>query len=134
MMSSNVMSTASTVDGLARKARLFSILTLVQLALLLLLFAVWYLLYLPPHVNGWLILGFHALPLLAFLPGLLRNKPRVFIWLCFFILLYFCEGVISAFALPHVTGVLGLLEALLTSGLFVAAMLAARFLAQLQKP
>ena len=79
-----------------------------------------------------IILNIHLVPLLAFLPGLLQHKPRVHIWLCFFVLLYFCEGVISAFRLPHIVGVLGLLEALLTAGLFVTAMLAARHLTRLQ--
>lgn len=122
---------------LQRKARLFSTLTLVHFFLLLLLLVVWHVFVMPSPTstkNTLIILNLHLIPLLAFLPGLLRQKQRVYIWLCFFLLLYFCQGVINAFALPHVTGVLGLLETLLTSGLFTSAMMAARYLAQLQAP
>lgn len=123
-----------TDTSLQRKAQLFSTLTLVHLFLLLLLLIVWHVFILPTSAspkNTLIILNLHLIPLLAFLPGLLRKKHRVHVWLCFFILLYFCQGVVNAFSLPHVLGRLGLLEALLTSGLFTTAMMAARYLSQL---
>ncbi len=42
----------------------------------------------------WLI---KVLPLLIFLPGLLRRKLRTYAWLSFVVLLYFIQGVQSAF-------------------------------------
>ncbi|MFZ5601777.1 MAG: DUF2069 domain-containing protein [Pseudomonadota bacterium] len=134
-MSVNPHSAAPALPDLQRKARLYSTLTLVHFFLLLALLIIWYLQVWPPSDKTksiLIILNIHLVPLLAFLPGLLKRNPRVHIWLCFFVLLYFCEGVISAFRLPHIVGVLGLLEALLTTGLFVTAMLAARHLTRLQ--
>ena|SRR3990167_9746182 len=134
-MSATPHSAAPALADLQRKAQLYSTLTLVHFFLLLALLTIWYLQVWPPSDKPktiLIILNIHLVPLLAFLPGLLQHKPRVHIWLCFFVLLYFCEGVISAFRLPHIVGVLGLLEALLTAGLFVTAMLAARHLTRLQ--
>ena len=45
----------------------------------------------------WLAL---LLPLLLFLPGILRDRPRSFIWLCFVSLLYFMRLVVDLFASP----------------------------------
>ncbi len=42
----------------------------------------------------WLI---KVLPLLIFLPGLLRRKLRTYAWLSFVVLLYFIQGVQTAF-------------------------------------
>ncbi len=121
-----------TQPALIRKANLFTHLTLASLFALCGLLAAWHLVVLPVSSKPWFIALLHILPMLAFLPGIVRRKPRVFVWLCFFILLYFCQGVINAFALPSTDGILGLLETLLTVDLFIAAMLAARYLAQLQ--
>ncbi|HVK98857.1 MAG TPA: DUF2069 domain-containing protein [Dongiaceae bacterium] len=133
-VSNSSSSHAASTQSDQRKARLFSTLTLAHFYLLLGLLTLWQL-YVWPASDQMksilIILGFHLIPLLAFLPGLLKRRPRTHIWLCFFVLLYFCEGVLSAFRLPHIVGVLGLLEAVLTSGLFVTAMLAARFLSRL---
>ena len=97
------------------------------------LFALWYLIILPPaKASPLLIALFHIIPLLLFLPGILKRKPRSYIWLCFFILLYFCEGVVSAFLLPTIQGWLGLAESLLITALFITAMYAARWNGQLQ--
>ena len=42
----------------------------------------------------WLL---QTLPLLIFLPGLLKGKARTYAWLSFAILLYFIHGVLLAF-------------------------------------
>lgn len=119
--------------SVVRKANLFCHITLASLFALCGLLVAWHLFVMPVASKPWFIALLHVVPLLAFLPGIINRKPRVYIWLCFFILLYFCQGVINAFALPSTPGMLGLLETLLTMDLFVAAMLAARYLKQAQR-
>lgn len=116
-----------------RRANVFYLITLVSLFALCALLLAWHLVILPVSTKPWFIAAIHVLPLLAFVPGLISRNPRPFVWLCFFILLYFCQGVINAFALPSTEGILGLLETLLTMDLFIAAMLAARYLSQAQR-
>lgn len=120
------------MSDIVRKANLFTHLTLASLFALCGLLLAWHGFVLPVQSKPWFIAALHILPLLAFVPGIIHRKPRVFVWLCFFILLYFCQGVINAFALPSTDGILGLLETLLTVDLFIAAMLAARYLSQSQ--
>lgn len=66
-----------------------------------------------------------ALPLAAFVPGMLARKPRIFIWLCFLLLIYFAVAVLSVFTHPH--GFYSWAELLLISSLYVASMLFARW-------
>lgn len=113
-----------------RKANLFCHITLASLFALCGLLLAWHLLVLPVSTKPWFIALIHVLPLLAFAPGIIYRKPRVYVWLCFFVLLYFCQGVSNAFALPTTTGILGLLETLFIVDLFIAAMLSARYLKQ----
>lgn len=118
-------------DTLTKKAEFARILTLVALGGLIILFVVWRAIVLPAE-HAITIIAIHAIPLLLFIPGLLARKPKVFIWLCFVILLYFCQGIMSSFALPSALGVIGLLESILTSWLFCAAMMAARYYARME--
>ena len=120
----------SPLGQLADRFRFVALASLLALCVVLL---AWHLWLLPVHSKPWFIALMHVLPLLAFLPGMLQRKPRVFIWLCFFILLYFSQGVVNAFALPSTAGILGLLETLLTSVLFLAAMMAARYFFRLER-
>lgn len=58
-------------------------------------------------INSYMALGISAatpviwlvqvLPLLIFLPGLLRGKVRSYAWMSFVVLLYFVHGVLLAF-------------------------------------
>jgi len=61
----------------------------------------------------WLL---QTIPLLIFLPGLLRTRPRIFAWLSFVILLYFMHAVLLAF--DPARRWLGVTEALLCTSLF----------------
>ncbi len=76
----------------------------------------------------WIIWLAVLLPLLVFLPGLLRDRPRSFIWLCFVSLLYFMRLVVNLFEQPasplYWTGMLAV------TGLFCSAMLYVRWRAQ----
>lgn len=120
-------------NSLARKADLSHWLTLGLLITSLILFALWYWVIDPPEkAPPSLIALFHIIPLSLFLPGIIKRKPRTYIWLCFFILLYFCEGVLNAFLLPTTQGWLGLAESLIITALFIVAMYAARWNNQLQ--
>ena len=129
----NAELTPAQRQQLVRRANLFCHIALASFFALCGLLLAWHLVVLPVQSKPWFIAALHVVPLLPFLPGMIYRKPRVFVWLCFFILLYFCQGVINAFALPSTDGILGLLETLLTMDLFIAAMLAARYLSQLQQ-
>lgn len=118
-------------DALTKRAELARTLTLVALAALITLFIAWRGFILPAE-HAITLIAIHSVPLLLFIPGLLARKPKVFIWLCFVILLYFCQGIMSSFALPSPLGMVGLAESILTTWLFCAAMMAARYYARLE--
>lgn len=87
---------------------------------LLLTFTVYALVQIP---NGnltaiivlWLI---KSVPLLIFLPGLRARKLRTYAWLSFVVLLYFIQGVQTAFTVE--ARVYGIVVTLLLSGFFCA--------------
>jgi uncharacterized membrane protein len=118
-------------DTLIAKADLAQKLTLAALFGLVVLFSAWFLVLIPPG-HPLTILNIHIVPLLLFVPGLLKKKHKVFIWLCFVILLYFCQSVMNSFALPTTMGVIGIIQATLCVWLFCAAMMAARYYARLE--
>jgi len=73
----------------------------------------------------WIIWLGKLLPLMLFVPGMLRDKPRSFIWLCFVSLLYFIAMVERIFAQPDsALAATGLVAVIL---LFISAMLYARW-------
>lgn len=76
----------------------------------------------------WIIWLGKLLPLLLFLPGMLRDRLRSFIWLCFVSLLYFIALVERVFAVPG--GPLGWLGLAAVCVLFCAGMLYVRWRAQ----
>ena len=49
----------------------------------------------------WIIWLAVVMPLLIFLPGMLQDNLRSFIWLCFVCLLYFMRLVVDLFENPH---------------------------------
>ena len=76
----------------------------------------------------WVIWLGKLLPLLIFLPGMMKDNLRTFIWLCFVSLLYFIALVERLFALPGdpqaVTGMVAVVT------LFIAAMMYVRWRAR----
>lgn len=65
------------------------------------------------------------LPLMLFIPGMLRDNPRTLIWICFVTLMYFAVSVDNlAGPAPNT---LDLIESLLCVVLFVAAMMFSRW-------
>jgi uncharacterized membrane protein len=74
------------------------------------------------------IWGLRTLPLLVFLPGLIRDRVRTHIWLCFVILLYFLTVVLRLFYNPADPVAWVAMASIVTC--FVAAMLYARWRSQ----
>lgn len=76
----------------------------------------------------WIVWLAIILPLLLFLPGMLRDRARSFIWLCFVSLLYFMRLVLDLFEAPasplYWTGMLAVVC------LFCSAMFYVRWRAQ----
>lgn len=75
----------------------------------------------------WLI---QLLPLLIFLPGMLRDSSRAYIGLCFVLLLYFIKSVEGVFSTARTW-----IDFWLLSGsviLFISAMMTSRWLQQAQ--
>jgi len=73
----------------------------------------------------WILWLGKLLPLLMFVPGMVRDNLRSYIWLCFVSLLYFIALVERLFALPgNVLATVGMI-AVVT--LFCAAMMYVRF-------
>tara|TARA_R110002110_G_scaffold415561_2_gene651002 strand:- start:238595 stop:238969 length:375 start_codon:yes stop_codon:yes gene_type:complete len=80
------------------------------------------------HQLPWIIWLGKLVPLLIFVPGLLRDNLRSFIWLCFVSLLYFIALVERLFAQPgNLHAIVGLSAVVV---LFTAAMLYVRFRAR----
>lgn len=81
-----------------------------------------------PSVTIWLI---RVLPLLFFVPGLLRNNLRSLAWLCFVSLMYFMMAVTEAMS-PHRLWI-NYVEVALSVTVFVSAMLTIRWCSQWQR-
>ncbi len=94
-----------------------------------LLVMVWAEVWLSLHDGApWPIWLLRIGPLVMFLPGMLADRPRSYIWLCFVSLLYFMVDVLRVFATPQVFTVWLSLAAVVV--LFCSATLYARWRAQ----
>ena len=67
-----------------------------------------------------------ALPLLLPLPGILNGKRYTYQWASMFVLLYFTEGVVRAWADTGASAQLAAIEMLLSLGFFTCAIFYAR--------
>lgn len=113
-------------NALEGRVRLTALLTRLSLLGLIVLFSLWTFWISPPKgAHPLSIWVFQVTPLACFLPGVFQGKPRVHIWLCFVILLYFCGGVIAAMT-PGLRGY-GLIQGGLALALFTSAMFYARW-------
>ncbi len=72
----------------------------------------------------YVILGLRMLPLMMFVPAMLKDSMTSFIWLCFVCLMYFIVAVERIFAEPGNPVAIGSLVAVV--GLFLSAMLYVR--------
>ncbi|MFD2229132.1 DUF2069 domain-containing protein [Alkalimarinus sediminis] len=107
---------------LTQKVKYSQIVTLLSYFLLLALMVVSTALStLPPEASRGFMLAVKVVPLLIFLPGLLKGNLRAHIWLCFVVLFYFTRSVVDAFLTEG-----AILEAVITTTtvvVFVAAMM-----------
>lgn len=81
-----------------------------------------------PSLTIWLV---RIVPLLVFVPGMLRHNPRSLTWLCFVSLLYFMIAVTEAMSPLRLW--INHLEVALSVTVFVSAMLSIRWRAQWQR-
>jgi len=80
----------------------------------------------------WIIWVAVLLPLLIFVPGMLRDNLRSFIWVCFVSLLYFMRLVVSLFANPgNPVAIIGMVAVVV---LFCSAMMYVRWRARELRP
>ena len=77
------------------------------------------------HQAPWIIWLGKLLPLLLFLPGMLRDRLRSFIWLCFVCLVYFITLVERLFAQPG--SALAMIGMTAVVVLFISSMLYVRW-------
>ncbi len=105
-----------------RGLRLAASTSLIALILLCLAWEGW---LAPLRPGGsWLVLK--AAPLLLPLFGILKGRRYTYQWASMFILVYFTEGVVRAWADEGMSAVLALAEILLSLTFFVSAILYAR--------
>ena len=67
------------------KSRFYRLIALVALIALIVLFIAWFVFLIPP-AHPITILSIHCVPLLLFLPSMIKARPQSFIWLCFVII------------------------------------------------
>ncbi len=82
-------------------------------AALIALQPVWYLWWAPPQSgSGWLASLLIIIPLLLPLIALVRSRQRALLWIGIVSLVYFCHGIVAAYAVPDAR-IAGLTEAVL---------------------
>lgn len=84
---------------------------------------------LAPLRPGGSLLILKAVPLLPPLKGILRGRRYTYQWACMFILLYFTEGVVRAWADGGMAAILASIEIVLSVAFFAATAAYARFTA-----
>ncbi|OUS29260.1 hypothetical protein A9Q99_09105 [Gammaproteobacteria bacterium 45_16_T64] len=120
------------MDTLRSKASRCKQLTLINVAILLAVYALQFLWAAPEaHATNnnpqWIMLAIYIVPLLLFVPGIYSGKARTYAWFCFILMIYFCGSVISSFAVPHPLGYLGIAQSITICLLFITAMYAAKW-------
>lgn len=98
----------------------------VSYVLYLALIAGWVFLFRESFDNPLVVLILQWIPLLIFLPGMLKGNPRNLAVLCFVALIYFCGSVMNS-VLSGPKGLYALVETIVVSVLFISAMMYARY-------
>ncbi len=91
------------------------------LALLLLFETSW--LAPPEDTSLYMVLAIKLLPLLVFLPGMIKGRSYSYALLCFVLLLYFTDGVVGGYAHASLPGTM---QAILSALLFTVLMITIR--------
>lgn len=87
----------------------------------------------PEGVSIVLVLCVKFIPLLIVLPGLLLNKLRSHVWLCFIVLFYFIRAFVDAYMRDE-SLIIDSILTLLTVTVFIAAMYFVKWQKMLGKP
>lgn len=120
-------------EKLSRLVAISRVTTLFSYFGLILFLTAWYLLIAPPPTaNPYVIWAVQVVPLLLFLPIILKKDLRGHIWLCFFLTVYFMHAVVIAMS-NHSNNLLAFIETLLVALLFTGAMMFARWQSKLRK-
>jgi uncharacterized membrane protein len=105
---------------LSRALSLFSFIALLSLVL------VWNLVFADLHgARISVVLAIQLLPLVLLAPGLLMGNARAHAWACFVVNIYFIQGVLAA--IDPARALFGVLEAVISFGLFCSALLYTRW-------
>jgi uncharacterized membrane protein len=107
---------------LKRRLQFAASASLIALILLCLLWEGW----LAPLRPGGSLLILKAVPLLLPLRGILLGRRYTYQWSCMFILLYFTEGAVRAYADHGLSAALALAETVLTLAFFFSTIFFAR--------
>ncbi|MBR2512788.1 MAG: DUF2069 domain-containing protein [Halomonas sp.] len=115
------------IDKLTHQSRQLVLISFVVLLLLVIYRGF----FIQEDTFNWRPVVAFVLPLVLFLPSIIGQRPRGHAWLAFVSLLYFTQGVMLA-TLPG-QGLRGVLEALVSLGLFTGCMAYARFRSRQQR-
>lgn len=116
-------------EAIARKYRISAIANYSLYAILIGLFLFWNITRETGFKPG--VFLFQTLPLLAFLPGMIKGHYRVYSWLCFIMLFYFIFAVQAVFTSTRSDS--DFIFVGLTVLLFITSMTTSRWLQRLQK-
>ena len=117
-----IPSDPATLRAACRRWRL---LTVIQVAALILLDSLWEL-WLAPLRPGGSMLALKVVPLVFVLPALWRGWVRAYQLWTMLILLYLCEGIVRGMSDPGLSSTLGWIETVLAAGSYATLMLYVR--------
>ncbi len=79
----------------------------------------------PAEASRLLMYSVKLIPLIIFIPGLLKMSPRTHIWICFVVLLYFIQSVVNAWLSQG--NLFDLVTCATTVSLFISSMMFVRW-------
>lgn len=114
------------LDWLQPRLKLSRALSLFSFIALFVLLLGWNLGFADLHgARIWVVLSIQLVPLLLLAPGLLLASARAHAWTCFVVNIYFIQGVLAA--IDPARALFGMLEAVISFGLFCCALLYTRW-------
>ncbi len=115
-----------SLEWLEPRVKLSRALSLFSFIALLTLLLVWNLAFADLHgARIGVVLAIQLLPLALLAPGMLMGNARAHAWTCFVVNLYFIQGVLAA--IDPARALFGVLEAVISFGLFCTALLYTRW-------
>lgn len=115
-----------SLQWLQPRLKLSRALTLLSFIVLLALLLVWNLVFADLHgARIGVVLAIQLVPLALLAPGLLMGNARAHAWACFVVNIYFIQGVLAA--IDPARALFGVLEAVISFGLFCSALLYTRW-------